>query len=306
MRTQDDVLDVLRQRLTGELHLGQLKPGDRAPSLRTVARELGVGIRAVSRAYARLQDEGLVTIRHRSGIYMAELSTALPELDEPRQWLSDVLLDAWSRRIPLPQVPHLFARLLAQPLRAACIESTRDHLVAFCSELGEDFGLETQEVLLSGDGSGGDADLIYTALLNCDLAVTTTFHLREVRAVAEALDKPVIVIPANDALVDRLNESLRERQVALVVADPRFRERVTNQIARAFDTAGRMAVLGLDEYTGDPSRAADAQVLVTRAARDASGIESYHLFPPPLSFISKEAASQLARFMVAASVMQAA
>lgn len=306
MRSQDHVLDLLRQRLIGELHIGRLKPGDRAPSLRTVARELGVGIRAVSRAYAQLQDEGLVTIRHRSGIYMSELSTQQPELDDTQAWYSDVLCDAWTRRIPLRQLPDLLERFVSQPMRCACLESTRDHLVAFCAELSEDFGLETSEVLLRGDDSADDVDLISAALLDCDVAVTTTFHIAQVRPIAQALGRPVIVIPANDALIERLRESLRERPVALVIADPRFRDRVNQYLARALEAEDRLVVLQLEEFTANAERANGAQILITRAARDASGVESFHLFPSPLSFISRDAARQLTRFMVAASVLQAA
>src|SRR6185503_15384187 len=99
MLPQNDVQEYLRRRLLADLHLGRLKPGDRAPSLRIVAAELGVGIRAVSRAYLQLADEGLVTIRGRSGVYVAPQASVDPVLTESQTWYSTILTDAWSRRI---------------------------------------------------------------------------------------------------------------------------------------------------------------------------------------------------------------
>ena len=49
---------------------GTLKPGDRAPSLRALSRQLRVSISTVSQAYAGLQDLGVLRVRPQSGYYV--------------------------------------------------------------------------------------------------------------------------------------------------------------------------------------------------------------------------------------------
>src|SRR5262245_27225747 len=182
MLAQRDVQEYLRRRLITELHLGRLKPRDRAPSLRTVAAELGVGIRAVSRAYAALEREGLVVIRGRSGVYVATPAFE-PELSEPQSWYSAILTDAWRRRIPLPLLPALLERFVSRRLACACVESTEDHMTAFCTELDQDFGLDTVSVDLQRDGEdpGMDAERVDAAVASTDFAVTTAFHAADIR-----------------------------------------------------------------------------------------------------------------------------
>lgn len=62
---------------------GQLIPGDRLPSLRDAAREWGVNLHTVRRAYAQLESEGLVeTSNRRRAVvteYAAETPAAHPE-----------------------------------------------------------------------------------------------------------------------------------------------------------------------------------------------------------------------------------
>src|SRR5688500_10367396 len=177
MLPQNDVQEYLRRRLLADLHLGRLKPGDRAPSLRIVGSELGVGIRAVSRAYAHLAKEGLVTIRGRSGVYIAPQASVEPILSEPQAWYSAILTDAWKRRIPLPQLPELLQQFVSRRLSCACIESTEDHMIAFCAELDEDFGLDTISVMLGDEADeADDTRRIQEAINNTDFVVTTAFH----------------------------------------------------------------------------------------------------------------------------------
>jgi len=49
---------------------GTLKPGDRAPSLRGLSRQLRVSISTVSQAYASLQELGVLRVRPQSGYYV--------------------------------------------------------------------------------------------------------------------------------------------------------------------------------------------------------------------------------------------
>lgn len=51
---------------------GKLKPGDRLPSVRELARDLAVNQNTILRVYERLTGEGLLDRRHGQGTFVAE------------------------------------------------------------------------------------------------------------------------------------------------------------------------------------------------------------------------------------------
>src|SRR5436190_15767119 len=61
-----------------------LKPGDRLPSVRALARRLDIHHNTVSAAYSELAQHKLVEIRHGSGVYVSEADASgdgVSELD---------------------------------------------------------------------------------------------------------------------------------------------------------------------------------------------------------------------------------
>jgi DNA-binding transcriptional regulator YhcF (GntR family) len=301
MMTPNEVQDYLRRRLIADLHLGRLKPGDRAPSLRIVAAELAVGIRAVSRAYAQLEREGLVRIRGRSGVYVAPQAGIEPRLTEPQAWYAEILTDAWKRRIPLPQLPELLQQFVSRRLRSTCIESTEDHMVAFCAELDEDFGIETVSVKVEQEGQTTEEEMsrIAEAVAETDFVVTTAFHASEVRAVAQEHQKPVVVVSVNEALVQGIQSKLRERPVVMVASDRRFVDRVERYLVGAFAEHGRMRVAQIDSVLQDPAMLEDATPMFTRAALRQVAAPEYHLLAEPIPFLSLGAAREITQSMIA-------
>lgn len=80
---------LLYERLADELaqtiQKGALRPGDRLPSVRTLARQRGLSVATVVQALARLEDDGLAEAKDRSGYFVrARIATALPEPKLPR------------------------------------------------------------------------------------------------------------------------------------------------------------------------------------------------------------------------------
>ena len=295
---QIEVQDYLRRRIIAELHLGRLKPGDRAPSLRTVSAELGVGIRAVSRAYSKLAEEGLVTIRGRSGVYAAPNASCDQPITEAQSWYAAILTEAWQRRIPLPALPGLLQRYVSRRLRCACIESTEDHMVAFCAELDEDFGLDTTAVQLRS-GEGNHHDLLHGAIANTDFVVTTAFHASEVRAIAQSLNKPVVVVSVNEAIVRVVQSKLAQQSVVMLAADRVFVDRVERYLVDAFASHGKLSVLHMHDFMNDPARIGDAEPMPTRAARRLVSEPGAHLVNEPVPFLSLTAAREITQCMIA-------
>ena len=49
---------------------GDLKPGDKAPSLRKLSKQLGVSIATITQSYVNLEDQGILTAKPQSGFYV--------------------------------------------------------------------------------------------------------------------------------------------------------------------------------------------------------------------------------------------
>jgi len=83
----------LREQICTQVTLGiacgELRPGQRLPSTREMARRFGLHPNTVSGAYSQLHDEGVVERRHGSGVYVRAPQTA-PK-DDARQALDRMI-----------------------------------------------------------------------------------------------------------------------------------------------------------------------------------------------------------------------
>ena len=59
---------------------GDLKPGDKAPSLRKLSKQLGVSIATVTQSYVNLEDQGVLTARPQSGFYVNALVDQISDI----------------------------------------------------------------------------------------------------------------------------------------------------------------------------------------------------------------------------------
>jgi DNA-binding transcriptional regulator YhcF (GntR family) len=298
--TNTEITDLLRRRIVADLHLGRLKPGARLPSLRTIAQELNISIRAAARAYANLERDGLVTVRGRSGIYLVAPFAVDIELTEPFAWYADMLKDAWTRRINLTDVTSTLHELVQNPLRVACVESTEDHMVAFCAELQEDFSLETASVKLADTGTlvDGEPASLLDALAGVDFIVTTAFHATDIYEAAETLKKPVVVVSVNETLLQSFENQLQAGAVTIVAEDPAFVQRFRTYLLERFRNRGDLSVFAVDDVGSNGSLANGSTLLYTRAARKRLNEQEYHLMPPPVSFLSDRAARKILQCML--------
>jgi DNA-binding transcriptional regulator YhcF (GntR family) len=76
----------LREQLTTQVRLGilcrELKPGERLPSTRELARRFGIHANTASAAYRELEQDGWLEFRHGSGVYVRANRPALPRTPE--------------------------------------------------------------------------------------------------------------------------------------------------------------------------------------------------------------------------------
>ena len=105
--------------IKGDICSGTLRPGEKLPSKRALARHLHLGIITVQNAYAQLAVEGYIVTRERSGYFVAELDDSLlppPEPEprrEPPKPRRDYLLDLKANRIAAGNFPFsVWSRLM--------------------------------------------------------------------------------------------------------------------------------------------------------------------------------------------------
>lgn len=76
----------LREQLTTQVRLGilcrELKPGERLPSTRELARRFGIHANTASAAYKELEGAGWLEFRHGSGVYVSAARPVLPRTPE--------------------------------------------------------------------------------------------------------------------------------------------------------------------------------------------------------------------------------
>jgi DNA-binding transcriptional regulator YhcF (GntR family) len=62
--------EQIRRQVAEQVSRGELRPGDRLPTVRGLAEELGVATNTVARAYRELEQSGLIQTRGRSGSFV--------------------------------------------------------------------------------------------------------------------------------------------------------------------------------------------------------------------------------------------
>jgi DNA-binding transcriptional regulator YhcF (GntR family) len=279
--------DKLRDRILSSLHLGLLQPGDRLPSIRALWREMGVDHRVVAQAYRILEDEGLVEVRGRSGVYLAPQDQLGGEiLAETARWMAGVLVEGWKRRMTLAEIPELIRRCTSTVrLKCACVESNVDQMTAYCAELREQFGIESVPVYISPvplprPERSVEFHAVEEAIRQADMVVTTSYHSRLVRKAAENVGVPAVTLTVNTEVIETVQRQIRNGGVTLVCVDPEFGNRLRAMYADAIDGPGQIRVVLADDAEAVAALDRDEPAMLTLAARERLG--DGFAFPPLL------------------------
>lgn len=299
------LVDRIRSRVVGELHLGHLRAGDRLPPVRELARELGTDHRAVARAYHALAGERLLEVRGRAGVFLARQERiGAGVVEETAAWLAGVLAEARKRRLAIPHLPEFIRRCTARVRpRCACLESNRDSSDALCGELDDECGMATFPVWVhdlpgAGARNGLDPAALPGELRDADLVVTTPFHAREAALLADALGKPSVVVTVHPEMAGIIERRARADGLTAIVADPRYGERFRALFGRGAGGAGGIRVVLADDAAGIAALDRFEPVLATRAARRLLPDLDLPLLLPRYPSISPESTRALAEHLI--------
>ncbi|MBO9568021.1 MAG: GntR family transcriptional regulator, partial [Cellulomonas iranensis] len=81
------VYEQVRAQVVGHVATGRLRPGDRLPTIRALATDLGLAPGTVARAFRELEQAGVVVTRRRSGTVVA--ADAAPAQAQARRAAAD-------------------------------------------------------------------------------------------------------------------------------------------------------------------------------------------------------------------------
>jgi GntR family transcriptional regulator len=81
--------EQVRAQLAGHVAAGALRAGDRLPTVRALAADLGLAVGTVARAYRELEAQGIVVSRRRTGTVVAQPTAGSPPV--PDRGLADAV-----------------------------------------------------------------------------------------------------------------------------------------------------------------------------------------------------------------------
>jgi DNA-binding transcriptional regulator YhcF (GntR family) len=264
MERRLEIADLLRRRVRLGLHAGSLAAGDRLPSTRELASDFDVDHRVVVAAYHQLVAEGLVEMRPRGGIYVANVPPgAVREPMPPERWLHTVFMQGRARDMSMRGVVDALRRATeTMRLRAVVIHGIDDQRTGICAELEEDYGFEATGVNTDGLGNGHKPP----ELREADLFVSTPAYEPLVKRLSAQFGKPCIIADVRTDLIGGEWRLLLRKPVYVVVRDAQFKGAL---LAYFEGTKGkenlRVLVVDADDLGSIP---AAAPTYITRGARD--------------------------------------
>lgn len=296
---KEEIVARLRRRILNALHLGRLRPGNRLPSAREIAAEFSVDQRTALAAYKELVVEGLVELRPRSGMYVADMPGRLrARMTELARWATEVFAQGSDLDVAPIDLPSRLRRCIdTLPLRCACIECNTDQIGSLCAELETDYGFKTTPIELETLRE----DVKLAQLGEVDLIVTTMYHTSEVQRIARKAGKPSIAISLRADLVDEFLADMARGPTYFVATDPRFETKLRDLFR---DTPGaanlRTAIVGRDDLDAIPKEASMHLMHPVRTMLSDSELVRRSL--PPSRVFSSGSVREILTFIINANL----
>lgn len=207
------IVDQLRDRIVSGLFLGHWQPGERLPSIRDIADAEHVDRKTAAAAYRRLQREGLVRVRARSGVYLR----GEPAKDAPshplqrlyRRWLENTYEGARALGLDTGSILRILEAVgSVEDRRIPVVESDWSQAETLAHELRDRLGIRAVPYSL------GELDAQDPVIATAPFVVTTPFHRGRLGDMLG--DRPLIELILSRAFLQDLAERMASGSLAIV------------------------------------------------------------------------------------------
>jgi GntR family transcriptional regulator len=214
--------DQIKSQLLSAIYCGKIKGEDRLPSIREVAEDLGVNYKTIRKIYLRLAEESYIEIVKGSGAFLLNRGGEGGYEQMRRQAIFKLLRDVEKRAASLGMPAEKFIRLFEsfssgrnlKKLHLAVIDHEEEAFI-FSRELKMRLGAKATSVSLAQvQGNGADQ-----LLEDCDYFLTTSWHMEEVKPLAEHYGKQVVEIKPSHEIYREILMAAQSRNVAVVIQD---------------------------------------------------------------------------------------
>lgn len=264
-KTASEIARLIEQRIRE----GHYPPGVQLPTVRELARSIGVNKNTVARAYQALEHKGHLRLIRGRGAFVAEARRGGEIAALPWAGVDTLIAEARQRGIDHERLLAALRRRVDRAygpgaLRAAFIECNAQDIDTLGGELGAAIGRTFEGVLLA-DVAARAAELVE----HFDLVVTTFYHLGEVgKLLGEDGAKSLIGVhaaPSYDTLlkIARLHVPV----IGLVCELPNTVENLSYIVKTYQPAATILTMLITDERLPSILGKADA-IIVTRSCHD--------------------------------------
>jgi DNA-binding transcriptional regulator YhcF (GntR family) len=228
------ILDQLRDRIVTGLYFGNWQPGERLPSIRDIADAESVDRKTAAAAYHRLEEEGLVQVKPRSGVFLRDERTNGQGRSGPlerlqKRWLKNTYDGARALGLDTRTVLRLFNAVAdVESTPVAVVEEDEATARTVANELREAVGIDARPLMLQDVGGrlaqfAGAPFVITTpyfaarvaALLPQTPLIIATLSLDLLHNVLARVEgtRILIVVPS-DWIALRVESALRQRGAA--------------------------------------------------------------------------------------------
>ena len=259
-------VQVVRQ-ATAQVVAGRLHPGDRLPSVRQLARDLGISRTTAERIHGALCESMLAEVRPRSGTFVAA-----PEGDDVAQvrsmqavyeFLKDTSRKAQRLGLDVPRLVQLLSALerteaTATSPSAPCfpLVATRDFYECIAQSLSPDFPARLVHIPPSGLPGGARPQAVRARY------VLSSYYMRaRAREIAQNLGCTVLYLRYNTALLNEWADIPAGRVRTLLTRDTNNADTIKVFLAHAYPEVSpeRYRVLTAAEWLKRPRALEDDQ-----------------------------------------------
>lgn len=108
VHSKDPIYIQIQEQITRFIQAGVLKPGDRLPSVRSLAQDNGINPNTVARAYTELESRGIVCNVPKKGVYVAEIRHLPPAQEKVNEAVNKMKSAGISRESLLEAVKTVY------------------------------------------------------------------------------------------------------------------------------------------------------------------------------------------------------